>query len=334
MSNFLVVGYGSIGERHARNLATLGASVVVYDSDEARRRAAAAAGLNALADLAGGLAGRPRAVLVCTPPVSHVAVATAAAAAGCHLFIEKPLSHALAGTADLQDLAERRRLVALVACNMRFHPAIRRLRQELDQGAFGRLLSARAEFGHYLPNWRPGSDYRDSYSAREGEGGGIILDAIHELDYLIWFLGDVVEVACLRGKVSDLELEGEDTAEILLRSRSGVLASVHVDCTQRHKRRRCVLVGSEGTVIWESRGKMPERMVLERFSAKTDQWSKAEETMDPNRPYLDEMAHFLRCLDRVEEPLHSLRDARRTLEVALAARTAAMTRATVVLSES
>lgn len=329
----LVIGCGSIGERHLRNLLTLGAgTVLACELDPARRDAMVRNhAVEAVATLGEGLERRPRAALICTPPDTHLPLALAAARAGCHLFIEKPLAPTTSGIAALRRVVEDRGLVALVACNMRFHPAIRRLKAWLDDAAVGRVLSVHAQFGHYLPSWRPDADYRQVYSAHREAGGGVLLDAIHELDYLMWFLGEMAEVACLQGKISELEIDTEDTVDLVLRSRAGALVSVHLDYTQRVKRRRCEIVGTEGTLIWESRGKNPERCAVERYSARTSGWESSEESVDFNQPLRDEMSHFLRCLAGADRPLQDLAAAERALTVAAAAREAARSRTTVTL---
>jgi predicted dehydrogenase len=329
--HLLVVGCGSIGERHLKNLKALGAGPLLACDVDAGRREAVARALDVatVATLDEGLRARPRGALICTPPATHLALALMAAEAGCHLFIEKPLADRLDGVDALARLVTERELVALVACNMRFHPGIRQLKHWLDEGAAGRVLAAHAEFGHWLPGWRPGVDYRSVYSAHRTAGGGILLDAIHEIDYLGWFLGPLADVACLEAKVSDLEIDAEDTVALLLRAASGAVVTVHLDYTQRVKRRRCAVLGSEGTLIWESRGKSPERCVIERYTAADGCWQRREEVVDFDAPFREEMMHFLRCLAGAERPLQDLAAAARTLAVVQTAREAGRRRATL-----
>lgn len=331
--HLLVVGCGSIGQRHLRNLKALGAGpLLAWDVDAGRREAVARAlDVETVTSLEEGLRAKPRATLICTPPASHLGLAHAAAEAGCHLFIEKPLADRLDGVEALTATVAERGLVALVACNMRFHPGVRRLKAWLDEGVAGRVLAVHAEFGHWLPAWRPGVDYRRVYSAHREAGGGVLLDAIHEIDYLGWFLGPLAEVACLEGKVSDLEIDAEDTAALLLRAASGALATVHLDYTQRVKRRRCEVLGSEGTLVWESRGKAPETCVVERWTTATGRWERYEEVVDFDAPFREEMTHFLRCLAGVERPLQDLVAAARALAVVETAREAGRRRATLTV---
>ena len=100
---------------------------------------------------------------------------------------------------------------------------MRRLRELARAGAIGRVVSARLEFGSWLPDWRPSQDYRDGYAVRRASGGGIVLDAIHELDYARWLVGDVHSVACFADRLSSLELETEDVAAVLLRFAGGAI---------------------------------------------------------------------------------------------------------------
>jgi predicted dehydrogenase len=313
-----VIGCGSIGRRHLANLLTLGASEIIGCDPDPGRRAEVAAGLGVacLADLAAVWDRRPDAVVVAVPTSLHLPVALRAAECGCHLFVEKPLADRLDGTDRLVALLRDRGLVSLVGCNMRFHPGLRTLKRMLDEGAIGRVVAARVEFGQYLPDWHPTEDYRQGYSARKDLGGGIILDAIHELDYIRWMLGEVRAVTCLAGKLSGLEIETEDTAAILLSFVSGAIGEVHLDYVQRAYRRTCQLIGEAGTLLWDYASG------VSWFSAAARRWTAIPDPdgWQANGMYLDEMAHFLECLDGRARPALDAADARRVLEIALGAR--------------
>jgi predicted dehydrogenase len=195
----LVVGCGSIGRRHAKNLKFLGVQNLALcdtNADALNLCAEEVQGqlfsdyLEALSDF------KPDMTVICTPPVYHVEEALEALRARSHVFIEKPLSHESSGIEVLIAEARHRDRNVQIGYNMRFHPGLKILKDLIDSGKIGRVLWLNAESGQYLPDWRPWQNYRDSYSARKDLGGGIILDGSHELDYICWLLGGRPEVSC------------------------------------------------------------------------------------------------------------------------------------------
>ncbi|HEX2385604.1 MAG TPA: aminotransferase class III-fold pyridoxal phosphate-dependent enzyme, partial [Candidatus Binatia bacterium] len=190
------------------------------------------------------------------------------------------------------------------------------------------VLSARAAFGQYLPDWHPYEDYRAGYSARRDLGGGIILDAIHEVDFLRWLAGEMQSVACFSGRLSSLEIDTEDTAALLLRFANGAIGEIHLDYVQRAYSRSAEIIGEKGTIRWDY-----ALRAVRWYSAEDRRWRAFNdpETWEPNDMYLDEMRHFLRCLDGAETPALDLINAKRVLEIALAAKAAAENRRVVEL---
>lgn len=315
---FAVVGCGSIGSRHLRNLAALGCEhLVAVDADPAAaQRAAAPVGASVAPTLAGALNAGAEVVIVATPTHLHLEPALQAVRGGAALLVEKPLAHALDGLDALVAEADAAGTTALVACNLRFHPGLAQLKKLAAAGAVGRVLSARIEYGGWLPGWRPAQDYRTGYAARRGTGGGVVLDAIHELDVARWLLGEPSHVACFAGQLSSLEIETEDVAAVILRHPSGVLAEVHVDYVQRTVSRTCQLIGEEGTLRWDwTTGE------TRLFRASAGEWFSfpAPAGWEPNEMYLAELRHLLACLEGRETPAQTLAEGRDVLDTALAA---------------
>ena len=233
---FLIVGCGSIGKRHIRNLLNLGVEeLVAFDVRAERRTRREPLSWESILwrRLESAWEREPDAVVVAAPTSLHVPIALKGAFRRCHLFIEKPLSNCWESVERLLDVVRRNDLVTLVGCNMRFHPGLMTIKNLLLEQAVGRVLAARVEVGQYLPDWHPWEDYRQSYSACNRLGGGVILDAIHEIDYIRWLLGDVVAATCFAGKLSQLEIETEDVAALLLRFQNGAVGEVHLDYIQR-----------------------------------------------------------------------------------------------------
>lgn len=325
----LVVGCGSIGKRHLRNLKTLGVTdQLAFDPRSDRREEARQqTGAFPCPSLTQALARKPDLVFVTTPNSLHIQPALAAAKAGCHLFIEKPLSHDLKGVKELQREADKRGLTVLVGCNMRFHPAVVHLRRLVREGAVGRVVCARVMAGSYLPEWHPWEDYRKGYSARADLGGGAILDGIHEIDYLLDLLGPARDVVCAAGRFGDIGIETEDAAELVIRFRSNALGNIHLDYLQRAYRRSCLLSGTEGTLEWDN-----DRAEVRLYRSSTKAWESYPAPMkDVDEMYLAELRHLLACIAGKEKPAQHLAAARAALELALAAKRSAKTGKRVAL---
>lgn len=324
----VVVGCGSIGKRHLRNLKTIqGTHLVGVDSREDRRREVESQlGISTCATLADALKTRTDAVLVATPPRWHIPIAWEAVRAGCHIFIEKPLSHTLDNVEELVWDVETRGLVGFVGSNWKFHPSFQKMKLLLEKGAIGRVTSARCQFGQYLPDWHPWEDYRETYSARRDLGGGILLDS-HEFDYVTWFLGPVQSLACMADRVSALEIDTEDTAAVMLKFASGAIGEMHLDYTQRAYQRNFEFFGEEGTIWWDIR----ERSVKLFEAGRGGTWTIFDEpaAYDLNAMYVDEVRHFLDCIDRQAAPLTDLRQGLRVLKLILAAKQSSAARTVV-----
>ena len=324
-----VIGCGSIGLRHLRNLKALGVGeLIAYDpSGEARQKAAAEVGITAIEQLEQMWWDGTDAVFIASPTSQHITHALEAVHANCHVFIEKPLSHDSGQLADLLGKIESQRLISLVGCNMRFHPGPQAVKQLLDGGAVGRVCSARVYTGSYLPDWRPWQDYRRSYSANSGMGGGCILDCIHEVDLTRWYLGEINEVMCMADHVSSLEMDVEDLAALLCRHQSGAISEIHLDYLRRPSGRGCEIHGEEGSIIW----RMEERKVR-HFRVGDSQWREQDEPAeewDLNQMYVDEARHFLDCVESGSETICPIREAIQVMRVALSARKSAIARTAI-----
>ena len=320
----IVLGAGSIGQRHLRNLVALGHDVAaVFDPNGARLdeiRPHVAAGCRLTTDEREAFGRDADAALICSPTHRHLDQARAALGRGWHVFVEKPLAHALDGTDALIAEAARARRTVLVGCNLRFLPSLVLVKRLLDEGRIGRPLAARAHCGYYLPFWRPHTDYREGYGAKQATGGGIILDSIHEFDYLTWLLGAPREVFAYAGKLSSLEIDTEDNADVLLRFDYGAVANVHLDYLQRTYRRACDLIGEDGVIAWDYIGQSVT--VYGKEDRRIEVFQESINT-ERNQMFVDELRHFVRCVERGEPPMLDAAGGRAVLEVALAAKASA-----------
>jgi predicted dehydrogenase len=251
---FLIAGLGSIGRRHFRNLIALGEKdIVLLRTRKATLPDDELAGYPVETELQEALQKHnPDAVIVANPTSMHLDVAIPAVEAGCHILLEKPISHSLERLDILQKAAEKSGSRILVGFQFRFHPTLNRARELIQSNALGKILTVHAHWGEYLPQWHPWEDYRQSYAARSDLGGGVIVTLTHPLDYLRYLLGDIETLWSFNGHISLLEIDVEDVAEIGLKFTNGAVGGVHVNYFQRPPVHRLEIVGTNGTFHWDN----------------------------------------------------------------------------------
>jgi len=313
---FLLIGCGSIGKRHLQNLIALKHQVVACDLNKDLIEKDK---VKFYLDYKEALDKEEiDAVLICTPPSTHIEIAKFAAEKGKHLFIEKPLSHNLDGLDVLADLIKNKGLVLLVGCNLRFHKAVSIIKGCVDRKEVGKILSIRSYFGHYLPNWRPLQDYSKLYTADSNEGG-ILLDGIHEIDCVSWLAGDINRVFLSSKKVSDLKINTEDVAELSLEFEKGATGQIHLDYLRHNKHRSLEIIGDKGTILWQSEGKLPEMAKVTMFT-QSEKKNILDEEININDMYMEEMKHFINCIKGSETSINNIEQAKKTLSNVLKAK--------------
>jgi predicted dehydrogenase len=324
---FLIAGLGSIGRRHLKNLLTLGErDILFYRHLHNTLPDPELDSFPAETDLQAALAHQPDAVIVCNPSALHLDVAIPAAEAGCHLLLEKPVSHSMERTDALQDALLRGGGRLLVGYQFRFHPGLQQVSSLLSEGVIGRPLSVRAHWGEYLPGWHPWEDYRQSYSARADLGGGVALTLSHPLDYMRWLLGEVESLWAFADHVSDLRLDVEDCAEIGLRFTQGAIGSIHLDYNQQPPEHRLEIIGTRGTLRWDN---ADGAIALYEAPSATGsgKWQiyptlvsgEESKSFERNDLFIAEMRHFLQVMRGEAQPACSLQDGLQALRLALAA---------------
>ena len=302
-SRYLVVGLGSIGMRHLRNLRAIapdseiaalrlhgsiddvtpdGCDFQFTSMDQVRRFA-------------------PYAAIVAGPASTHLDIATQLIGMGVHVFVEKPLADKVLGVAALVTEARERGVVLMTGYSLRFMPSLVEARSRILSGEIGNILSVRAEVGQYLPSWRPGTDYRKSVSAQLTLGGGVLLELSHEIDYIYWCFGMPDNVFCTGGKYSSLDVDVEDLAEILLMYNTPrCIISIHLDFLQRGVSRQCRFIGSGGTLIWDG---VADRIEMDFGQGDGRNSVTGPFMIDRNEMYVDELRHFLGCIALGQPPL-------------------------------
>jgi len=326
---FLIAGLGSIGRRHFRNLIALGEKdLILLRTRKATLPDDELAGFPVETDLHEALKKhKPDAVIVANPTSMHLDVAIPAAEAGCHILLEKPVSHSLERLDVLKHAAQKGGSRILVGFQFRYHPTLNKAREIIQSGAIGKILTVHAYWGEYLPQWHPWEDYRQSYAARTDLGGGVIVTLTHPLDYLRFLLGNVESLWSFNGHISPLEVDVEDIAEIGLKFANGAVGGVHVNYFQRPPAHRLEIVGTNGTLGWDNAdGILHFQRMPAPFGSYSDQPpAPVMESYSPpkgferNQLFLAQTRHFIEIVRGESEPICTLEDGVMALRLALAA---------------
>jgi predicted dehydrogenase len=310
----LVCGAGSIGRRHAKNLVDLGVNVNLWRQragllDEA----AHALNVSPYKDLDRGIEDSD-AVVIATDTRNHLRIAEIAASAGKHLFIEKPLADHQDGIAELKTKIEKKNLICEIGCQLRASLTLQALAKHLREGADGNILTFRGAVGHRLDQWRPGTNYRNSYSADAERGGGAVLDLIHEIDLTIWLAGSVKTVFADLRQISDHEMSAEDLANITVVLNSGSAGQLQLDMLSPVYRREFEIVTERALFRWDYVSGNVYRTDAEGQKL----LAKSSDDFERNDLFLAHMTHFIQRIDDPSIPaMCSFNDGVGALDVAL-----------------
>lgn len=330
--SFLIIGLGSIGKRHLRNLSALGVEDITVVSEEIfLQEGEELPAFKTAPNLSKALERNYTAAIIASPTSFHLEGALQAAMAGCHLFIEKPISHSMDGIRTLAQVVNQRKLIVQVGFQFRFHPALQQIQKWLMDETIGKVISAHAHWGEYLPGWHPWEDYRKGYSARENLGGGVVLTLCHPFDYMRWLFGDVSYVYSVSSHFSDLELDTEDTAISTLKFSSGLVGTVYLDYVEQPPRHDLTIIGQKGKITWYNETSSATLFAAENSEPEIFVPSNG---FTRNTMFIDQLAHFISCIENNEQPTCSLEDGVRALEIALAVKQSSDRCAEVNISKS
>ena len=317
----LIVSLGSIGQRHLQVIRTAmpqAKIMVLRHSAVSENAALADFTTSSFGDVQGF---QPQLAVLANPASLHAEMAKPLLAMGCHLLIEKPVATNPKDGQAIRTAAQAKGCRVQVGYNLRYLPSLQFFRERIHQGCIGRVLSVRCEVGQSLESWRAGVDYRQGVSAQRSLGGGVLLELSHELDYLAWTFGRIDWVSAWFGRQSDLEIDVEDTAHLVLGLTGSEavppVASVTLDFIRHDTVRRCIAIGNEGSLAWDAvKGKVEvffngssEWQVLHRSNPERDftytaQWhgfmSAVEHSNGSADPVAADIEQALHVLDVVE----------------------------------
>lgn len=303
--NILIIGLGSIARKHITALQSLKVDSKIY-ALRSNLNAVTEEGVDNIYDLDTSTIVFDFAI-ISNPTNMHYEYIERLAHKGIPLFIEKPAIHSLENADELVQLIENKKIVTYVACNLRFHPCIEFLKNKIDQQNL-RINEVNVYCGSYLPDWRPGKDFRNIYSANASMGGGVHLDLFHELDYVNWLFGLPNKSRSVLRNKSSLEIDAVDYANYTLEY-TAFTANIILNYYRRKPKREIEIVLDK--VTWTVSlidNTIKDDTGLLLFEAKG---FKVLQT------YESQLNYFMNCLENREKPMNSMRESIDVLQICL-----------------
>jgi len=285
----LVVGSGSIAKRHIKNLRYLYPEVeVVCVSASCRGLEPSLVGASTVRDsIEQVLEGPLDLAIVASPAPLHLTNVHQLVSANIPVLVEKPLCHDVAEI-EKYDFTKSDCRVG-VAYNLRYMPSANMVKNTISDRTLGEVLNVHIECGQYLPDWRPGTDYRRGVSAQKKLGGGALLELSHELDYLLWIFGEISSVSAQVVNTKTLDIDVDDNVNAMLKSKSGFLIHLHLDFLQRTPRRMLRAVCENGNLVWN----LLTNTVSIEAENDTNQVLYSDLSYDRNDMYIHQLKDFV-----------------------------------------
>ena len=330
---FLIVGLGSMGRRRIRNLQHLKAGEIIGFDPRVDRcdEVVDHYGVRTFTSFDDAMAVDPDALVISTPPDLHLQYERIAATSGKHFFSEVGVG--TEGIDEIIDLTRDTDKVAAPSCTLRFHPLVQTIKDIVDSGEIGPILTFSSHSGQYLPDWHPWEDYRTFWASKRQTGAcreQFVLEGI----WLTWVLGPVREISCTKDKLTNLDTDIDDVYHMLVRLGDGVPGHLMLDVVSRVPYRGGRLFSEDGIVEWSLTEKR-----LQVYSGANREWRDCSKPDGPveagyihaEQMYIAEMQRFLQAVRGEEQWPYSLADNRRIQEALEAADRSAETGQRVTL---
>lgn len=330
--HLLIVGCGSVGKRHARNLAALGCRISCYDlrADRRAELAEETPVVKAHADYQPALA-EPGidGVVIASPTAFHPDQTIMALEAGLPVLLEKPPAKTLAEAEKMRRVAEARKTPVLLGYTWRWWPPLAAVRRMLAAGRIGRIRHVQFHMSAHLADWHPWEPYQEFFMASAEQGGGALLDESHWIDLMLWFFGMPTILYGQIEKNSDLEIETDDNVDIIANYPDGKRITIHLDLYGRPHEKFIRFVGESGTVLWSAE---PNRLSL--ATGAEQQWEHEAFACERNDMFVSVAEEFLALLNNGNiEQTCTLGDGVRVMKVVEAVRKSQQDKVAVPVKE-
>lgn len=292
----LIIGAGSIGQRHIRNLWQLGYdNLIVYRQRNLPFRNIGDAKVKVIKDWHEVKKMKPAIAIICTPTAQHMQQILDCLELDMHIFTEKPLSHNLEKIDELKQGIKDKNKLLQVAYMMRFHPLMKKLKEFIENKTYGELLSFHTHWGSYLPDWHPWEDYREGYAARKEYGGGVALTLSHDLDLVNWLVDSSVKEYKKQFTYDALPgIDVECIADYIISYESGVTGSVHLSYVEKVPERYYFFAFENASILINY---FADSMEV-RTSAGNELMVASD--FDKNDHFIEEIKYFFHAINEME----------------------------------
>ena len=309
---FLVVGTGSIGTRHIKNLIQLGQTVFAFSEQNKniylfnnRKKILIDKDLNYIMH-------EVDAIIVANSTNLHLDTIKKGISNKCGLFIEKPISNNMSGINKISKLIGN--LVVEVGYQLRCHPNLIFLKNSIQNSKLSNIYSYRFVMGHRIDQWRPGKDYKKLYSSNSNEGGGANFELIHQLDLAIFLFGSIKQFSAIQGKVSNFKIKGDDITKILIKHNSGVVGSIQIDMVSPIYRCEAEIVTKSSIINWSIKTNKVYKLLPDGSKKIIHEINKK---FLRNHLFINHMKHFIKRLNNKRvESICSFNEGIKSLQIA------------------
>ena len=316
----LFVGLGGVGQRHLRNSLSINPGAEIHSFRERGLTFEISNDLKTDTTtnidekynitnhptFMSAISASPDAVIISNPSSMHFEIFSKCIENKIPCFIEKPLAVSTDGLPEILSMAQESNLTTMVGFQLRFNPVIKELKRIINDKESGKILSFRAEVCEYMPGFHPYEDYRNLYCSKKELGGGVVLTQIHELDLIIYLFGTPEKVMAYGGKLSSLDIDVEDSVDILMQKEDFSL-SLRMDYLQNPRRRSGVIYGENDWVEYDL-----VNLSIEFGSGKKLRW----DDFDRNNMFIDEMKDFFKSMEENRESSISIQEGSKSLYLA------------------
>ena len=315
----LFFGLGGIGQRHLRNLIKIESDACIgavkktkrtfeiddrlqpnYDVDVLKKY-----NIETFSSFREAKKFRPDFAVVTNPTSVHVKTALELVENNIPVFIEKPISDSYDGLKELLQVSKKKNVPVMIGYMMRFNPCTNKLKELIDQNRIGKIYSVVLIINSYLPSWHTYEKCNEFYAGNKSLGGGVVLTEIHEIDLLNWYFGAPSRLWAVGGKLSNLDIDVEDTTSILMEQefkKYRFPVNISMSFVQRPPMRKMWIQGEKGSIEWDN---LPSKITID------DKERDKLEIIDHSdfqrgNMFIEELKHFIDCVKENKEPLTSL----------------------------